>query len=74
MKTLITGVAGFIGMHCALRLLDCADDVVGIDNINDYYDVSLKQARLARLVPHANFCFQKIDIKGRVHHQKKPKI
>ena len=65
MKTLITGVAGFIGMHCALRLLDRADDVVGIDNINDYYDVSLKQARLARLEPHANFCFQKVDISDR---------
>ena len=65
LKTLITGVAGFIGMHCALRLLDGADNVVGIDNINDYYDVSLKQARLARLKPHANFSFQKIDITDR---------
>ena len=65
MKTLITGVAGFIGMHCALRLLDCSEVIVGIDNVNDYYDASLKKARLARLRPHANFCFQKIDISDR---------
>ena len=62
MKTLITGAAGFIGMHCALRLLDCSDEVIGIDNLNDYYDVFLKQARLARLEPHAKFGFHKIDI------------
>ncbi|MDB9891192.1 NAD-dependent epimerase [Alphaproteobacteria bacterium] len=65
MKTLVTGVAGFIGMHCALRLLDRGDDVVGIDNINDYYDVSLKQARLARLQPHLKFTFHKLDISDR---------
>ena len=65
MKTLITGAAGFIGMNCALRLLDRGDDVIGIDNLNDYYDVSLKQARLARLEPHAKFNFQKIDISDR---------
>jgi len=62
LKTLITGVAGFIGMHCALRLLERGDDVVGIDNLNDYYDVSLKQARLARLAPKAKFDFHQIDI------------
>ena len=65
MKTLITGVAGFIGMKCALRLLECGDEVIGIDNLNDYYDVSLKQARLARLEPNANFTFHKIDISDR---------
>jgi UDP-glucuronate 4-epimerase len=65
LKTLVTGVAGFIGMHCALRLLDRGDDVVGIDNINDYYDVSLKQARLARVQPHLKFTFQKLDISDR---------
>ena len=65
MKTLITGVAGFIGMSCALRLLDCGDEVIGIDNLNDYYDVSLKQARLARLKPHSKFGFRKIDISDR---------
>ena len=65
MKTLITGAAGFIGMNCALRLLDRGDEVIGIDNLNDYYDVSLKQARLARLERHAKFDFHKIDISDR---------
>ncbi|EPJ4701920.1 NAD-dependent epimerase/dehydratase family protein, partial [Klebsiella pneumoniae] len=48
MKFLITGAAGFIGFHIAQRLLNEGHDVVGIDNMNDYYDVSLKQARLDR--------------------------
>ena len=65
LKTLVTGVAGFIGMHCALRLLDRGEDVVGIDNINDYYDVSLKQARLAKVQSHLKFTFQKLDISDR---------
>ena len=65
MKTLITGAAGFIGMHCAHRLLNRGDEVIGIDNLNDYYDVSLKQARLARVQPHAKFGFHKIDISDR---------
>ena len=60
MKTLISGAAGFIGMNCALRLLDRGEDVIGIDNLNDYYDVSLKQARLARLEPHANLAFTRL--------------
>ena len=46
MKTLITGAAGFIGMNCALRLLDRDDEVIGIDNLNDYYDPKLKKDRL----------------------------
>jgi UDP-glucuronate 4-epimerase len=62
LKTLITGAAGFIGMNCALRLLDRGERVIGVDNLNDYYDVSLKQARLARLEPHAKFGFHKIDL------------
>jgi UDP-glucuronate 4-epimerase len=66
LKTLITGAAGFIGMHCALRLLERGDDVISIDNINDYYDVSLKQARLQRLTSQTKFCFHKIDISDRV--------
>jgi UDP-glucuronate 4-epimerase len=65
LKTLITGAAGFIGMHCALRLLERGDDVIGIDNLNDYYDVSLKQARLAKLKPHVKFNFYQIDISDR---------
>jgi UDP-glucuronate 4-epimerase len=61
-KILVTGVAGFIGMHVAQRLLARGDEVVGIDNLNGYYDVTLKQARLARLSGHAGFRFTKIDI------------
>jgi UDP-glucuronate 4-epimerase len=55
MKVLVTGSAGFIGSAVALRLLARGDDVVGIDNLNDYYDVSLKRARLARSVDHPSF-------------------
>ncbi|HAN56124.1 MAG TPA: protein CapI, partial [Betaproteobacteria bacterium] len=51
MKILVTGAAGFIGMHTAKRLLQRGDEVVGVDNLNDYYDVNLKQARLAQLQP-----------------------
>ena len=65
MRTLVTGAAGFIGMHCALRLLDRGDEVIGIDNLNDYYDVSLKQARLAKLSRKESFNFHKIDISDR---------
>jgi len=54
---LVTGAAGFIGMHTCLRLLARGDDVVGVDNLNDYYDVRLKQARLARLQAHPRFRF-----------------
>ena len=48
MKVLVTGAAGFIGSNLSLRLLDRGDEVVGIDNHNDYYDQALKEARLAR--------------------------
>jgi UDP-glucuronate 4-epimerase len=65
LKTLITGVAGFIGMHCALCLLESGDEVIGVDNLNDYYDVSLKQNRLARLQPLIKFNFHQIDIRDR---------
>ena len=51
MKILLTGAAGFIGMTTTLRLLARGDEVVGIDNLNDYYDVALKQSRLDRLLP-----------------------
>ena len=63
MKILVTGVAGFIGMHCAKRLLDDGHEVIGIDNLNDYYDVTLKEARLKTLEAYKNFKFLKLDIK-----------
>ncbi|MFZ4482324.1 MAG: GDP-mannose 4,6-dehydratase, partial [Rhodoferax sp.] len=65
MKILLTGAAGFIGMHTILRLLSRGDTVVGVDNLNDYYDVSLKQARLGRLTSHANFHFHMLDVANR---------
>ncbi len=65
MRILLTGVAGFIGFHVARALLARGDNVIGIDNLNDYYDVSLKQARLDLLMPHKNFTFHKINIADR---------
>ena len=65
MKILLTGAAGFIGMTTALRLLARGDEVVGLDNLNDYYDVTLKESRLARLTPSANFRFAKLDVADR---------
>jgi UDP-glucuronate 4-epimerase len=62
MKVLVTGAAGFIGMHTAQRLLERGDEVVGIDNLNDYYDIRLKEDRLKQLAPYANFRFIKLDI------------
>ncbi len=59
---IVTGVAGFIGMHTALRLLSRGEIVVGLDNLNDYYEVSLKLARLARLQSYPNFCFYQVDV------------
>jgi UDP-glucuronate 4-epimerase len=59
---LVTGAAGFIGFHVARRLLARGDRVVGLDNLNDYYDVALKQARLRLLEPSANFSFAKLDL------------
>jgi UDP-glucuronate 4-epimerase len=65
MKVLLTGAAGFIGMHTALRLLERGDEVVGVDNLNDYYSVVLKKARLANLAPHAAFRFHCLGIEHR---------
>ena len=65
MKILLTGAAGFIGMTTSLRLLARGDEVVGLDNLNDYYDVTLKQSRLDRLTPHGNFRFVKMDVADR---------
>lgn len=65
MKILVTGAAGFIGMTASLRLLERGDEVVGLDNLNDYYDVQLKLDRLARLQLHERFRFVKLDVADR---------
>lgn len=65
MKYLVTGAAGFIGMHTSLRLLNRGDEVVGVDNLSDYYDVALKKARLAELTKHEKFRFHQVDIANR---------
>ena len=64
-KILVTGAAGFIGYHLSKRFLDAGDAVTGIDSVNDYYDVNLKMARLARLKDHPSFRFNRIDIADR---------
>lgn len=65
MKILITGTAGFIGSHVAMRLLERGDEVVGIDNLNDYYDVELKKARLARFAGHPRYTHIAADLADR---------
>ena len=65
MNFLVTGAAGFIGFHVSQRLLAAGHQVVGIDNLNDYYDVSLKQARLDQILPHPAFTFIKMDLADR---------
>ncbi len=64
-KILVTGAAGFIGYHVASRLLERGDHVLGLDNLNDYYDVSLKEDRLAMLKPYTRFSFSRLDIADR---------
>jgi UDP-glucuronate 4-epimerase len=65
LKLLVTGAAGFIGFHTAKALLERGDEVVGLDNLNEYYDVSLKMARLAILERYSNFKFAKLDLTDR---------
>lgn len=61
-KTIVTGSAGFIGYHLCEKLLARGDEVIGVDNLNDYYDVRLKEARLERLLKNRNFTFHKLDL------------
>jgi len=65
MKILVTGTAGFIGFHTAQRLLDRGDEVIGLDNVNDYYDVRLKEARLERLHGRTGYRFHRLDLADR---------
>ncbi len=65
MPTLVTGTAGFIGYHLAERLLSRGDEVVGLDVLNDYYDVRLKEARLARLTPHTRYRHERVELADR---------
>jgi len=65
MKLLVTGAAGFIAFHTSKLLLERGDEVVGLDNLNDYYDVTLKEARLAQLRAYPNFRFVKMDLADR---------
>ena len=62
MPILVTGAAGFIGYHVSEALLARGEEVVGVDNVNDYYDVNLKKARLERLQKHNGFIFHRVDI------------
>jgi UDP-glucuronate 4-epimerase len=66
MKILVTGAAGFIGMHVSERLLARGDEVIGLDNLNDYYDPSLKESRLERLRPSERFRFVRLDVADRL--------
>src|SRR5262245_27525522 len=65
MKLLVTGAAGFIGFHCSKRLIELGHEVVGLDNLNTFYDVTLKEARLAELKKLPGFGFYRIDLADR---------
>jgi UDP-glucuronate 4-epimerase len=65
MKVLVTGSAGFIGNNLSQRLLERGDEVIGIDNLNDYYDVTLKEARLAKIIDHEKFTEARINLEDR---------
>ena len=62
MRVLVTGAAGFIGYHVSRRLLERGDEVLGVDNLNSYYDPRLKQSRLAQLATHPAFKFALVDL------------
>ena len=64
MKVLVTGSAGFIGSALSIKLLERGDEVIGIDNHNDYYDPDLKEARLARHIDHKNYTHIRMDIEN----------
>lgn len=66
MKIFVTGVAGFIGMHCAQKLLERGDQVIGIDSLNNYYDIELKRARLRELSDFNNFSFVHLNLQNRL--------
>ena len=70
MTVLLTGAAGFIGYHVAEALLERGETVVGVDNLNDYYEISLKEKRLENLKKHNGFMFQKLDIANREEVEK----
>ncbi len=77
MRVLVTGAAGFIGYHTAKALVARGDEVIGLDNVNDYYDVRLKEARLAQLTPSKTFRLERVDLADRagmerVFRQAKP--
>ena len=65
MKVLVTGTAGFIGSHVAIKLLERGDEVIGFDSMSDYYDVNLKKARLARFIDHPNYTHIQADLADR---------
>lgn len=65
MKVLVTGTAGFIGSHVAMKLLDRGDEVIGVKNLSDYYDVTLKQARLTRFVDNLRYTYIHADLSDR---------
>jgi UDP-glucuronate 4-epimerase len=65
MRVLVTGTAGFIGSHVAIRLLERGDEVIGFDNLSDYYDVGIKKARLARFAEHPNYTHIQADLADR---------
>ena len=70
MKILVTGGAGFIGSSVAKSLIDRGDEVVIVDNLNDYYDPELKNSRLEQLNKYNNFKFQKVDLKDKLQVDK----